>query len=400
MDNKKRLEILNEYNIKNESMENNLKKGLEFSEDRELYKFLIENDYVVLFDPLDNDSKIFILRKNEYFILKHLYNDEKSPFGINELCYIFDFEKYEIEKWLNNLVEKKLIEKTKEIEGEIYYRCPGIGTVRLVHEISRYMEMQYYLVLSKVRNKKLIKKDDNLNKELVLTKRKLRYKGYIESLLLVAVIILLLFLIKISIFIKMGMFCFIIFIYLKVNYKYGKEIIIIETKLKEIESEIELEKLTSANHEKRAEQLFRINQFELSQYYNEILKQSKTIFKWGIVCIVLGMALIVLSVLIIGFSNKIGIKFGIEIGIKQSQIIAIISAIGGLFSNIVAGFYMNMYNKTMKSLDSFHQRFVGTHHLHFGNLLVSKIEDIKLREEAYASIFKDMIVPEEHKDLE
>ena len=93
-----------------------------------------------------------------------------------------------------------------------------------------------------------------------------------------------------------------------------------------------------------------------------------------------------LSILIITFKNILELKLG------ESQIIAIISGIGGLFSNIVAGFYMNMYNKTMKSLDSFHNRFVGTHHLHFGNLLLSKIEDKEIREKAYASIFKDIVI--------
>lgn len=59
---------------------------------------------------------------------------------------------------------------------------------------------------------------------------------------------------------------------------------------------------------------------------------------------------------------------------------------------------MNMYNKTMKSLDSFHQKFVGTHHLHFGNLLLSKIEDKEIRENACASIFKDMLISMDKTD--
>lgn len=93
-----------------------------------------------------------------------------------------------------------------------------------------------------------------------------------------------------------------------------------------------------------------------------------------------------LSILIITFKNILELKLG------ESQITPIISGIGGLFSNIVAGFYMNMYNKTMKSLDSFHNRFVGTHHLHFGNLLLSKIVTTEIRDKAYASIFKDMVI--------
>lgn len=382
MDNKERLRKINEYNNKNESINDTLKDDLDFSDDSELYKFVYENEFVLLNDPVDYDT-FFILKLKEYFILKHLSENLNRPLGVLETSKDLGLKIDEGKNLFKSLEEKKLI---KEVHKELYMRETYTSLTTFGYFGYRYIEDKYYITISNIKNNMKKFEEDKYERLDDLRKKKKNIEIFTNVLNIISIILsiiaLLLFL---FLKFKYGIFffaaSFVIF-----NVRFLDEIKYSDSKINEIENEIELSDINASSIEKRAERLFRSHHIELGQYYNEILKQSKTIFKWGIVCIVLGMTLIVLSVLIVGFSSKINLE------IKQSQIIAIISGIGGLFSNIVAGFYMNMYNKTMKSLDSFHNRFVGTHHLHFGNLLLSKIEDKETREKAYASIFKDMVI--------
>lgn len=47
-----------------------------------------------------------------------------------------------------------------------------------------------------------------------------------------------------------------------------------------------------------------------------------------------------------------------------------------------------MYSETIKSSNEFHNRLATTHHLHFSNFLLSKIENDVLREETLAIIMR------------
>lgn len=397
MENNERLKILNEYNKKNESEEIDLKKKLEFIQDtpsddekcdNEYYKFLVENNYVTLKDNSD-DRRLFILTKNEYFILEHLYKNEERPLGINEICYDLGFEEKEARENIDNLIFKKLLKETLPVEREIFYYRPKLGTVYLGRELNEYMEMQYFLNLSTVRNNRFKNSKGETKEELKNKKKKLEKKlkiinCFLKISLVIEIIIFVLFF-KYEIAFKIALILLVLSIYFKLDNRDIKELENINFKMEEIDYELELRRLTATNDERRAEQLFRVNQIELSRYYNQILSQSKIIFNWGIGCLIFGMGLIISSALIIGFKSKLNLS------LDEPKIIAILSGIGGLFSNIIGAYYMNMYNKTMESLNAFHNRFVATHHLHFGNLILSKIKEQNTREKAYSSIFKDII---------
>ncbi len=392
MDNKDRLKKLNDYNNKNEKIkkEIDLQKELNFSVENEFYKFVYENEFVLFDDPIDYDA-FFVLKLKEYFILKHLSENPNRPLGVLETSKALGLKIDEGKNLFNSLKEKKLI---KEVSEELYMRTQ-YTTLNLYNNTGyRYVDNKYYITISKIKNNINFNIDnyDRL-KDLRNSKTKKVKRGLIirnVGFFILSIFILMLYLTIAKIYLwpytLTTFFLSLVLINLKTNEKD------LDYKISKLENEIQLSELNPSKIEEEAARLFRSHQLELAQYYNEILKQSKIIFKWGIGCLVLGMLLIIISILIIGFKTKL------KLDLDESKIIAILSGVGGLFSNIVAGFYMNMYNKTMKSLDSFHQRFVGTHHLHFGNLLLSKIDDRKLREEAYASIFKDMVISMDKTD--
>lgn len=152
-------------------------------------------------------------------------------------------------------------------------------------------------------------------------------------------------------------------------------------RIEQLRINVEINNMKLTDKEKLAERLFRAHQNKINEYYDTILKQSKNIFNWGIGCLILGGIIIISAIVFISYKPN-----------DNAITIGIIGAIGGLFTNVIGAIFMNMYTNTIKTLNNFHNRFVGTHHLHFGNLLLSKIENEKIRDNAYASIFKNMVI--------
>lgn len=390
MENIDRIQKLKGLNKLTNSIDEDLRKKLEFEQDKELYQFVYENNFVLLTDNIE-DNRYFVLTINEYFILKHLSENSKRPMGVLESCKDLGIKVDEGKFLFNYLKDKKLV---KEVQKGLYMREYYASLITFGYFGYRYIEDKYYITVSNVKNN-VNKFDEDKYKALNGLRTKKKIIVNLSSILIISGLVLfiasLIELLRLNY--HYGISFFIISFFL-LNVRFFDELKYFDSKISEIENEIELNDINATNFEKRAEKLFRSHQIELAQYYNEILRQSKKIFNWGISCLFLGMSLIVVSIILIVFKRKLNLQ------IEDSKLITFLSSLGGIFANVVGGFYMNMYNKTIKSLDSFHKRFVNTHHLHFGNLLLSKIEDKDIRENAYASIFKDMIAPEEHKDLE
>ncbi|WP_249264055.1 TRADD-N-associated membrane domain-containing protein [Bacillus wiedmannii] len=146
------------------------------------------------------------------------------------------------------------------------------------------------------------------------------------------------------------------------------------TELQEIENELDLLSISHSSLEERSEKLFKHHHLELKRYYDENLKQSSWIFVVGIVCILIGFAIIgvTLYFLIANSSNEL----------ENKIIVASVGAIGAILSNFIAVIYLKMHSEAVKSLTEFHNRFVNTHHFYFSNFLVSKIQNEDKREDA------------------
>lgn len=150
------------------------------------------------------------------------------------------------------------------------------------------------------------------------------------------------------------------------------------TELQEIVNELDLLSISYSSLEERSEKLFKHHHLELKRYYDENLKQSSWIFVVGIACILIGFAIIGITLyfLIANISNEL----------ENKIIVASVGAIGAILSNFIAVIYLKMHSEAVKSLTEFHNRFVNTHHFYFSNFLVSKIQNKDKREDALVEL--------------
>ncbi|WP_242314144.1 hypothetical protein [Bacillus cereus group sp. BfR-BA-01355] len=150
------------------------------------------------------------------------------------------------------------------------------------------------------------------------------------------------------------------------------------TELQEVENELDLLSTSYSSLEERSEKLFKHHHLELKRYYDENLKQSSWIFVVGIACILIGFAIIGITLyfLMINSSNEL----------ENKIIVASVGAIGAILSNFIAVIYLKMHSEAVKSLTEFHNRFVNTHHFYFSNFLVSKIQNEDKREDAFVEL--------------
>lgn len=147
-----------------------------------------------------------------------------------------------------------------------------------------------------------------------------------------------------------------------------------EDQIIEIDNEMDLRNIGVESLEKRAEKQFRIHQTQLKRYYDLSLSQSRWIFWVGLVCLLAGVTIITITLLFLFESNN------------NEIIISVTGGVAGMLTNFIGVIFLKMYSETVKSLSTFHERLVTTHHLHFSNFLISKIFDDSLRNEAWAKL--------------
>jgi xanthosine utilization system XapX-like protein len=124
--------------------------------------------------------------------------------------------------------------------------------------------------------------------------------------------------------------------------------------------------LSTAVLERRAMKLFQVHSQQLRRYYDQALRQRGVIFLTGIFCILAGFA-------VVGVAFAL-LKSATPASSLEKILIAALGAIGGILGNFIAVVYLRMFTETIKSIGTFHDRLVATHHLHFANFLISKVK--------------------------
>ena len=146
-----------------------------------------------------------------------------------------------------------------------------------------------------------------------------------------------------------------------------------DIEIEAIENELLLATTGTDAVEQRAERLFKNHELELRRYYGQALKHNALIFYAGVLCVLLGFA-VVFSVVYFVFINP-------QIDGETDKILAAsLGAISGVLSNFVAATFIKMFSQVSQSLNTFHERLVRTNHLYFSSFLLSKISDVKERE--------------------
>jgi hypothetical protein len=152
----------------------------------------------------------------------------------------------------------------------------------------------------------------------------------------------------------------------------------IEEALQDIEFEEELLRYETPPDESRAEELLRINQYQLRRYYDLNLSQNFWVFAVGILCILLGVIVVGVTILLIHRSP--------QAPWQEKTVLGLVGAVGSLMANYVGAIYLKMHSAISGSLTTFHATLVSTHKLFLANLLVSRIADEKKRETALANL--------------
>lgn len=158
----------------------------------------------------------------------------------------------------------------------------------------------------------------------------------------------------------------------------------LQIQIKDLENELDLLRVTVSPAEQRAEKLFKSHQYELKKYYDQTLRHSSVIFIVGIGCILIGFALVGWALSKVWSSDQ-------SSDTTAKIVVASLGAVGGILANFIAIIYLRMYSETIKALTEFHNRLVGTHHLHYGNFLTAKIENADLREKTLNKIAESLI---------
>ena len=241
-------------------------------------------------------------------------------------------------------------------------------------------------------NKNISKKREFLEKELERLnvereefKKKRRYFLSIAvALIFIAFIVYIIFFKifnqrEVGIFLASTILLYSILLFSKAIQYYPQDI---EQKIFEIQNEIDLLSIDDTSLEERAEKLFRLHQLELKKYYDQTLNHSRYIFFVGISSILIGF-------IIIGSTIYFIYKFN-AYNFSEKVLIGVLGSIGAILSNFIAVIFVKMYSETIKSLTEFHNRLVITHYLHFGNFLVAKIKNDKLREETLSKIAENI----------
>ncbi|HEU4906140.1 MAG TPA: hypothetical protein VFT19_08510 [Solirubrobacterales bacterium] len=124
--------------------------------------------------------------------------------------------------------------------------------------------------------------------------------------------------------------------------------------------------------------LFLKNEVELKRYYDQALRQSSFVFVLGVVCVLAGLAVVVGAGKIVYSTDDLD---------KTAQVVVgALGVAGGLLSGFVAQVYLGLHRGTVSSMTDFHTRFVLTHHMLFANVLVARIGDERLRDDALSDV--------------
>lgn len=141
----------------------------------------------------------------------------------------------------------------------------------------------------------------------------------------------------------------------------------------------DLSELVDEPRERRALKMFQVHNEQLKRYYDQALQQRAFIFGTGVLSILAGFGVIGTALwLLVNTNTSNTVKL----------FIGALGAIGGIMGNFIAVVYLRMFTETIKSVGSFHDRLVTTHHLHFANFLMAKISSGVSRDAIFGAVAK------------
>lgn len=155
-----------------------------------------------------------------------------------------------------------------------------------------------------------------------------------------------------------------------------------ELRLKDLDLQIDLETYATDNKDlSYAEKTLRSHNNEILKYHNMNLNQNYWVFTLGIICIILGFALIIATFWVISTVES-DTTLQIELGV--------FGGVSSIMINYIAALYLKMNTEVNGNMKEFHARLVDTHMILLGNLIATKITDENLRNQTLSEVAKEV----------
>lgn len=148
--------------------------------------------------------------------------------------------------------------------------------------------------------------------------------------------------------------------------------------------EQEFSEITPDKRALRAERLFRMNQKELMRYYTMNLAQTKFLSMLGIVMIIAGIVIVLVSCIV-------------YISLESDKLLLIVGNISGIIVDFIGAIFIKMYTQNLKASVKFHARFAESNNLLLANFIANKIENVDLREQTLSDISKEIVMAKQSK---
>lgn len=151
--------------------------------------------------------------------------------------------------------------------------------------------------------------------------------------------------------------------------------------------EQEFSEITPDKRALRAEKLFRMNQKELMRYYTMNLAQTKFLS-------ILGIVMIIAGILIVLISSVAYISLG------SDKMLLIVGNISGIIVDFIGAVFIKMYTQNLEAAVKFHAKFAESNNLLLANSIANKIENVCLREQTLSDISKEIVMVKQSKTNE
>mgnify|MGYP005787850679 FL=1 len=129
----------------------------------------------------------------------------------------------------------------------------------------------------------------------------------------------------------------------------------------------------------RAEKMFRMNQKELMRYYDMNLAQTKFLSGLGIMMIIFGILIVVVSLYMYTSLNS-------------DKTLLFVGSLSGILVDFIGAIFIKMYTKNIEAAVKFHEKFAESNSLLLANSIANKIDNDSLREDTLSEISKNIIL--------
>jgi MFS family permease len=177
------------------------------------------------------------------------------------------------------------------------------------------------------------------------------------------------------------MFCIVIFVMVAISCfidgQAAKKIEKLEAESRQEEQEFS--EIDPSKRALRAEKMFKMNQKALMRYYDMNLAQTKFLTVLGILLILLGIAIVAVSLWLYAFMNV-------------DKILLVVGNVSGIIVDCVGALFIKMYTQNVEAAVKFHAKFAESNNLLLANSIANKIENEQLREQTLSEISKGIAI--------